>query len=67
MSDVQALITLFRFQRARLALLRDGDDRGSVTLEKVVITAIMVSIAIAVGVILMNRAKDTANNIQSPP
>lgn len=66
MLEVQALVTLLRFHQARLAVLRADPDQGSVTLEKVVITALMVGIAVAVGAILLNKATTSANNIQTP-
>ncbi len=39
------------------------DERGMTTLEKVVLTAISVAMALAVGAIIYNMAVDRANNI----
>ena len=60
------LTTLLTLHRARLAHFRAHPDQGSVTLEKVVITAVLVGGAILVGGILVNLARDTANNIETP-
>ena len=51
----------------RLHLVRAGDrDRGSVTLEKVVITAVLVAGAIVVGGILVSLATGAAKSIETP-
>jgi hypothetical protein len=57
--------TLLTLHRARLAHLREHPDQGSVTLEKVVITAILVAAAVSVGLILRNLAEGKANSIDT--
>jgi len=59
-------LMLLTFHRARLSYLREHPDEGSVTLEKVVITAVLVAGAIIVGGILVTKAGDSANNIDTP-
>jgi hypothetical protein len=59
-------LMLLTFHRARLGYLREHPDEGSVTLEKVVITAVLVAGAIIVGGILVTKAGDSANNIDTP-
>ena len=56
-------------RRVRLVLadLRASRDDGSVTLEKVVITAILVAGALAVASILVKLATDRANSIETEP
>lgn len=41
------------------------DERGMTTLEKVVLTAIAVAMALAAGAIIYNMAVDRANNIDT--
>ena len=57
--------TLLTLHRARLGYLREHPEAGSVTLEKVVITAILVAAAVSVGVILRNLAEGKANSIDT--
>lgn len=57
---------LLTLHRARLGYLREHPDEGSVTLEKVVITAVLVAGAIVVGTILVTTATNSANNIETP-
>lgn len=45
--------------------LRKPDERGSGTIEKVVLAAIAVAAAIAVGTIIYNLAVDKANTIET--
>lgn len=59
-------LMLLTLHRARLGYLQQHPDEGSVTLEKVVITAVLVAGAIVVGGILVNVATDGANNIETP-
>jgi len=63
---ISIYLMLLTLHRARLDYLREHPDEGSVTLEKVVITAVLVAGAIVVGGILVNVATDSANNIETP-
>lgn len=58
---------LLTLHRARLGYLREHPDEGSVTLEKVVITAVLVGGAITVGAVIVDRAKGGAENLKNTP
>jgi hypothetical protein len=61
--SISVYVTLLTLHRARLAYLREHPDQGSVTLEKLVITAVMIGIAVAAGAILLGKAEGKANSI----
>jgi hypothetical protein len=54
--------SLFVALRAVLAVLRNGDEEGSVV-EKVILTAIFAALAIAVGAIIVAKVTAKANSI----
>lgn len=60
--STEALTLLTTLLRGRLARARRG-EAGASAVEWVVITAILVSIAVAVGVILTNTIKGKASSI----
>jgi hypothetical protein len=64
--NLAVMVMVFQLYRARLAVLRADPDQGSVTLEKVVITALLVAGAIAVGTVLVAKATGTAESIDTP-
>jgi hypothetical protein len=51
-----------------LGKARNAPDRGASAIEWVIISAILVAIAVAVGGIILNKVKDKANsiNLNSP-
>lgn len=55
---------LWAWVNARIATVRDGgDDAGFTTLEWVAIAGVVIVAAIVVATVLMNKAKDGANNV----
>jgi hypothetical protein len=56
---------LWAWTNARIDKIRDesGDDAGFSTLEWVAIAGVVIVAAIVVATILMNKAKDGANNV----
>ena len=56
---------LWAWTNARIGKIREesGDDAGFSTLEWVAITGVVIVAAIIVATILMNKAKDGANNV----
>jgi hypothetical protein len=63
--SISLYLTWLTLHRARLAYLREHPDQGSVTLEKVVITAVLVAGALVVGGILVNLASNRASSIDT--
>jgi len=61
---VTELQVLWVYAQVFLAKTRT-DERGMTTLEKVVLTAIAVAMALAAGAIIYNMAVDRANNIDT--
>jgi hypothetical protein len=59
------MLTLLTLHRARLGYLRDHPDEGSVTLEKVVITAIIVAAAVGAGVLLRDLIEQKGDEIEN--
>lgn len=50
----------------RIAMFKaDDPERGDGILPWVVLTAVLVAAALAVGLIIVNKAKQTANNVQT--
>lgn len=66
MSELQML---WAWMTARVRVIRDqhedghGNDAGFTTLEWVAIAAVVIVAAIVVATVLMNKAKDGANNV----
>ena len=58
-------LTLLTLHRARLAYLKEHPDQGSVTLEKVVITAIVVAAAVGAGIVLRDLIKGQSDKIET--
>ena len=56
---------LWMWTNARISKIREesGDDAGFSTLEWVAIAGVVIVAAIVVATILMNKAKDGANNV----
>lgn len=52
--------------RARLDRVRTSSERGVSTIEWVIITAVLVAVAGAVGLVIYNMVNDAANEIQIP-
>lgn len=53
-----------QFQAGRLRQLRQ-DQKGAVTLEQIIVAAILAAAAIAAGTIIYNLAVDKANSINT--
>jgi hypothetical protein len=65
-------VTELLILRAHLSLLaaqlkRLRDERGSITLEQILITTTLVAAALSVGVIILNRVHDQARAIPTAP
>ncbi|NEE02780.1 hypothetical protein G1H10_21680 [Phytoactinopolyspora halotolerans] len=52
--------------QARLERARASSERGASAMEFVIITAVLVALAAAVGVIIYNMVTDKAENIEIP-
>jgi hypothetical protein len=52
--------------QARLDRARRSSDRGASTIEWVIITAALVALAAAVGLIIFNRVRNAANDLEIP-
>lgn len=64
MIQLSILWTLMGLQTDRLRQLR-RDQQGAVTLEQIVVTAILVAAAIAAGTIIYNLTVNKANDIDT--
>ena len=64
MIQLSILWTFMGLQTQRLRQLR-RDQRGAVTLEQIVVTAILVAAAIAAGTIIYNLTVNKANDIDT--
>ncbi len=62
--DLSILWSYMRMMTTRLQLLREQEE-GAVTLEQILVAAILAASAIAVGTIVYNLALDKANSIKT--
>ncbi|WP_165367974.1 hypothetical protein [Phytoactinopolyspora endophytica] len=63
-SSPQGCVLLFL--QARIDRVRSSPQRGASAMEFVIITAVLVALAAAVGVIIYNMVTDKAENIEIP-
>ena len=61
MGEARQLTTLWNYYRVRLAASRD--ERGAVTTETAIMTAILAGLALAVGAIIVAKVMSTAESI----
>ena len=64
MTQLSVLWTYVQLQAIRLRQLRE-DERGAITLEQIILAAILAAAAIAAGTIIYNLAVTKANNIDT--
>ncbi|HET7486525.1 MAG TPA: hypothetical protein VFJ85_01255 [Acidimicrobiales bacterium] len=64
MTSLTVLWTYMQLQASRLRQLRD-DERGAVTLEQIIVAAILAAAAIAAGTIIYNLTVNKANSIDT--
>lgn len=64
MTSLTVLWTYMQLQATRLRQLRD-DERGAVTLEQIIVAAILAAAAIAAGTIIYNLTVNKANSIDT--
>lgn len=57
---------LLLFMQARLEKARARPERGASAIEWVIITAVLVALAAAIGVVIYNMVKDKADSIKIP-
>lgn len=61
--EIQPLTFMIRVLKDRFAALREDKEAGSI-IEYVIITGLVAAAAITIVVMLMNKTKTAANNIQ---